>query len=232
VNIINWLLLAMAAILNWLLTDTGGADAELSEKEELPGYEEPGNPWFETIMKIVIYTVLAAVAITAVVAIVIGIIKLVKFLKEKFSEGFNRSAGEKKIQFKEYEEETEIVKDEKAGLGLLKKRRRFQYNLKNLKNIPLSNDKIRYVYGFVLERLYHKKVDIEESDTPEQIIEKVNRQKNGEKLTKMGFDEFSRKYEIARYSGRQVEAESDLGKTGEAFEKAILDIKVEKKGNI
>jgi hypothetical protein len=104
-----------------------------------------------------------------------------------------------------------------------------QYNLKKLNEIPLAGEKIRYVYGFVLERLYHKHVEIEESDTQDEILSKVKKHRNGEKLAKMGFEEFTKKYHKARYSDKPVEEDENLVETGEKFEKGISSIKVEEK---
>ena len=106
-----------------------------------------------------------------------------------------------------------------------------RYNLKKLNEIPLAGEKIRYVYGFVLERLYHKHIDIEESDTPDEILAKVKQHRNGDKLAKMGFEEFTEKYHKARYSGKPIEDDEDLVQKGENFEKAVSSIQVEEKND-
>lgn len=228
IKVFNWMLRVMEAISDWLLADIIlEKTQDLTGPEKFDKLEKIERPWLEVLMKIVIYLVLGAVAIAAVISIVVVIIKAIKKLREILSEGFNRSVSEKKIKSKEYEEESEIVREELKGLNLKRRIRKYQYNLKNLKNIPLGSDKIRYVYGFVLERLYHKQIKINPSDTPEEIIEKIKNHKNGDELIKMGFDEFSKKYENARYSGREIDAGEDLEKKGEAFEKTVSDIKVE-----
>jgi len=104
-----------------------------------------------------------------------------------------------------------------------------QYNLKKLNDIPLAGEKIRYVYGFVLERLYNKQVDIDQSDTPEEILKKIKSHRNGENLVNMGFDDFTEKYRKARYSDKEVEVKENLTDTGEKFEKGVSAIHIDTK---
>ena len=135
--------------------------------------------------------------------------------------------AEKKIESKEYEEESVIVRDVENEDRFKGKRKKMQYNLKKLNDIPLAREKIRYVYGFVLERLYNKQVDIEQSDTPEEILKKIKSHRNGDKLAKMGFEDFTEKYRKARYSDKEIEIKENLAETGGKFEKGVSDIHVD-----
>lgn len=228
--VIGWLMVVMEKISSWLLIDIETeAIEETVEKEELELLPDVKRPWLETLLKIIMYVIVAAVAIAAVVSIVIIIIKTIKKIREKLSNNFNKSMAEKKIESNEYVEESQIVKDERNEDNIKSKKRKMQYNLKKLNDIPLAGEKIRYVYGFVLERLYHRHLEIEESDTPEEILEKVRKHRNGDKLASMGFEEFTEKYRKARYSGKEVEVDENLAETGGKFEKAVSNIQVNDK---
>jgi hypothetical protein len=230
--VFGWFLVMMEKLIELLMADTGGSPATSTpEKEELDLVPTPEKPWLETLMRIVIYVVLGLVAVAATAFIIYLLVKLVKIIRNKLSEGFNNTMKTKKIEFAEYEEENEIVRDEKNKDSLRSRKKKMQYNLKKLNEIPLAGEKIRYVYGFVLERLYHKHVDIEESDTPDEILEKVKKYRNGEKLAKMGFEEFTEKYHKARYSGKPIETDEDLAETGGRFEKGVSSIHVDEKKN-
>jgi hypothetical protein len=228
--VFGWFLVMMEKLISLLMAEPGGAPSTPTpEEEELDLVPTIERPWLEKLMRIAIYVILGLVAVAAAAFIIFLLVKLFKIIRNKLSEGFNNTMGKKKIEFAEYEEENEIVREEKNKDTLKARRKKMQYNLKKLNEIPLAGEKIRYVYGFVLERLYHKHVDIEESDTPDEILAKVKKHRNGEKLAKMGFEEFTRKYHKARYSDKPVEEDENLVETGEKFEKGISSIKVEEK---
>ena len=147
-----------------------------------------------------------------------------KKIRDKLQNNYNRSMVERRIESKEYEEESKIVRDTENKDRIKFKKRKMQYKLKKLNDIPIAGDKIRYVYGFVLERLYNKQVNIEQSDTPGEILKKVKSHRNGEKLAKMGFEEFTEKYREARYSGKEIEIDENITRIGEKFEKGISSI--------
>lgn len=228
--VIGWLMVVMEKITSWLLVEVETeAIEEVVEKEELDLLPDVKRPWLETFLKILMYIVVAAVAIAAVVSIVIIIIKTIKKIREKFQSNYNRSMAEKKIESKEYEEESAIIRETQNEDKIKSRRKKMQYNLKKLNEIPLAREKVRYVYGFVLERLYNKQVDIEQSDTPEEILKKIKSHRNGDKLAKMGFEDFTEKYRKARYSDKEVEIEENLTQTGGKFEKGVSDIRVDTK---
>lgn len=226
--VIGWIMVLMEKISSWLLIDIKTeAIEEAAEKEELELLPDIKRPWLETLLKVIMYVIVGAVIIAALVSIVVIIIKTIKKIREKLSNNFNRSMSEKKIESKEYEEESQIVKDEENKDNIRSKKKKMQYNLKKLNDIPLAGEKIRYVYGFVLERLYHKHVNIEQSDTPEEILARIKKHRNGDKLAKMGFEEFTEKYRKARYSGKEMEDDDKLAETGGKFEKAVSNIHVD-----
>ena len=226
--VIGWIMVLMEKISSWLLIDIETeAIEETVEKEELELLPDIKRPWLETLLKVIMYVIVGAVIIAAVVSIAVIIIKTIKKIREKLSNNFNRSMSEKKIESKEYEEESRIVRDEENKDNLRSKKKKMQYNLKKLNDIPLAGEKIRYVYGFVLERLYHKHVNIEQSDTPEEILVRIKKHRNGDKLAKMGFEEFTEKYRKARYSGKEMEDDDKLAETGGKFEKAVSNLHVD-----
>ncbi|MCK5759153.1 MAG: hypothetical protein KAH14_08670 [Clostridiales bacterium] len=227
--VIGWLMVVMEKITSWLLIDVPGDGAsELPlEEEDIELLPDVRRPWLETLLKVMMYVVVGAVAIAAVISIIKIIVKIIKKIREKFQNNYNRSMAEKKIESKEYEEESAIVRDVENEDRKIGKRKKMQYNLKKLNEIPLAREKIRYVYGFVLERLYNKQVDIEQSDTPEEILKKIKSHRNGDKLAKMGFEDFTEKYRKARYSDKEIEIKENLAETGGKFEKGVSDIRVD-----
>ncbi|MBN2557148.1 MAG: hypothetical protein JXB33_00185 [Clostridia bacterium] len=227
-RIINWSLAVMSAIMEWLLAEGDSLEREdLSEKEKLDEAVYPENPLLEKILKIIMYTLFAALAVAIVVVLVATIIKIIKKIAEKLRSNYNRSMSEKKVESKEYVEESEIIKDTANKDSLRRRKKKFRYSLKKLGDIPLAGDKVRYVYGFVLERLYHRQVAIEPSDTPEEIIGKIRRIRNGGSLNQMGFEEFTEKYRKARYSGKDIEPDENLLDKAEKFEKAISGLQTD-----
>ncbi|MCD6396825.1 MAG: hypothetical protein J7L71_04755, partial [Spirochaetaceae bacterium] len=173
--VLGWLMVVMEKIANFLLIDVpGDGAAELPLEKEKPDLlPDVRRPWLETLLKVFMYVIVGAVAIGVAISIVVIIIKTIKKIREKFQNNYNRSMAEKKIESKEYEEESAIVRDTENMDRFKYKKRKMKYNLKKLNEIPLAGEKIRYVYGFVLERLYNKQVDIEQSDTPEEILKKI-----------------------------------------------------------
>ncbi len=228
--IIGWLMVIMEKITSWFLIEIETeAIEEVAEKEELDLLPDVSRPWLETLLKVLMYVIIGAVVIAAVISIFVIIIKTIKKIREKFQSNYNRSMAEKKIESKEYEEESEIIRDTENMDRFKRKKRKMQYNLKKLNEIPLAGEKIRYVYGFILERLYNKQVDIEQSDTPEEILKKIKSHRNGDKLAKMGFEDFTEKYRKARYSDKEMEIEENLAETGGKFEKGVSNIQVDTK---
>jgi len=228
--VFGWILVIMEKITAFLLAtpETKGV-SEVIEKEELDFLPDVKRPWLEALLKVLMYVIVGAVIIAAAISIVVIIIKTIKKLREKFQNNYNRSMAEKKIEAKEYEEESAIVKNAENEDRFKGKRKKMQYNLKKLNDIPLAGGKIRYVYGFVLERLYNKQVDIDQSDTPEEILKKIKSHRNGENLVNMGFDDFTEKYRKARYSDKEVEIKENLTETGGKFEKGVSAIHIDTK---
>ena len=220
---ITWIFMAMEKISDWLIVDIPSMDRQPLEKVDdlVEGELITRPPWIEVFMRILMYTLFAAVCIALIAAIIGFIVKLVKKIRESMRISYNKKASETRSSSDEYVEETEIVKEERNNSILRTKKKKLVYNLRELGNIPLAADKIRYLYGFVLERLYHRHIKIEASDTPEEILEKVSKVRNGRKLSEMGFEEFTQSYERVRYGRKDMVPDDNLVKKGEGFEKAI-----------
>jgi|GEM_PF-3590225 len=229
-NFIAWFFALLEKISDWLIADIPDMEREPIEKidELIEGERTVTRPWMQTLLKIIMFVLLGAVVIGLLLAIIGFIVKLVKKIRESMRLSYNRKASEKRTSSEEYVEESEIVKDERNNSKLRSRKRKYKYNLRELGKIPLAADKIRYLYGFVLERLYHKHISIEESDTPEQILGRIKGAENGEKLEKMGFAEFTQNYERVRYGKKDVELKENLVKKGESFEKAVSSMSEDK----
>lgn len=230
-KLIAWFFGVLEKISDWLIADIPDMDREPLDKIEdlVEGETIVRPPWVEMFMKILMYTLFAAVCIVLLLAIIGFIVKLVRKIRESMRLSYNRKASETRTSSDEYVEETEIVKEERNNSSLRTRKKKLVYNLKYLGKIPLASDKVRYLYGFVLERLYHRHISIEESDTPEEILNKVKAADNGINLTKTGFAEFTESYERVRYGRKNIALDENLIKKGEVFEKAISSMTEGKK---
>ncbi|MBN1623990.1 MAG: hypothetical protein JXN10_07600 [Clostridia bacterium] len=228
---ISWFFMVLEKISDWLIADIPFIEREpMDQVEDLVEGEVVVRPaWVVMFMKILMYTLLAAVCIVLLLAIIGFIVKLVKKIRESMRLSYNRKANETRTSSDEYVEETEIVKEERNNSSLRARKKKMIYNLRDLGKIPLASDKVRYLYGFVLERLYHRHISIKDSDTPEEVLDKVKAAGNGANLTKMGFAEFTESYERVRYGRKNIALEENMIKKGEGFEKAIASMTEEKK---
>lgn len=227
----GWLLVVMEKISDWLIADIPHMDRdELPVESEKPDIlPDVERPFLAALLKVMMFVVIGIVAVAAVILLVRLVKNIIKKLRDKFSSNYNRSMADRKVESKEYEEESSIVRETENEDKFKKRRKKNKYNLKKLNDIPLAGEKIRYVYGFVLERLYNKQVDIEESDTPEEILIKIKKHRNGKKLAKMGFEEFTEKYRKARYSDKEIVVDENLADEAGKFEKGISSIHVDTK---
>jgi len=124
----------------------------------------------------------------------------------------------------EYIEESEIIKV-RDGLTIRKK---YKYTKESLNKISDINKKIRYLYGFILERLYRSEIKIKTSDTPKEIQHLMCKYERGEKLDEIGFNEFTDIYRKVRYGGKKVQFEQNVVELARKYEKRISDIGTEK----
>lgn len=161
-------------------------------------------------MLILVLFVLFIIAVIAIIAFAIHIIK----------KGLNLSVSESGQQIIEYDEENEIIKTE-AGITI---RKRFKYTRRGLGQLSGDTEKIRYLYGFILERLHNRKLSIKYSDTPKEIHRKIRQYANGKKLDDIGFNELTEKYRKVRYGNKSVLFEIDTSDLAEKYERVIESI--------
>lgn len=206
-SIINFVYKGVEGFTIWLLNNPKAgrvpdeADRELSEFSFGAGQ----STLFDTIVLVIL-----ALVLIIVISVIVIIIK-----KQKL-------AGQKPVIMDqdEFNENIEIIK-ERLHLNLRKK---FTYTLKGFDDIKDVGGKTRYLYGFIIERLYYKKVRITISDTPDDIMHKVFKCDNGQLLEKLGFEELTEKYRRVRYGGKKVKFDGDLGRMAEAYERVIKNI--------
>ncbi len=212
IRIGNWLYAVLAKFTIWLLNDPqqGSASEETKKRLQETTFEFSDKPVWEIIFVLTLIIIL----ITIIILAFIGIKKsLNKMLKKNIINYDN---------LEEFDEESDIVRDRLR----LKLREKFKYTLEKLDEIDDSGEKVRYLYGFVLERLYHYKIDISKSDTTEEIINKILTHENGQDLAEKGFSELTGKYRRVRYGNKKVDIGKELHQLGEVMEKAIKDLVV------
>ncbi|MCD6321692.1 MAG: DUF4129 domain-containing protein, partial [Clostridiales bacterium] len=90
-----------------------------------------------------------------------------------------------------------------------------------------NREKIRYLYGFILERLFHRKIKIKLSDTPQEILETVLNYSNGQQMNQIGFQNLTEIYRQVRYGNKDVEINGDIVEIAGKYEKTISEIHTE-----
>lgn len=155
------------------------------------------------------------------VAIIIFLIwTVIRLLKKSINISIGSGDLDKVI---EYDEEHEIIKTD-TGVVI---KRKYKYTRRGLSAQKDDSSRIRYLYGFILERLNRRKINIDDSDTPREIRRKILRYSNGEKLDEIGFRELTEKYIKVRYGHKTVKLESNILLMADQYEKAIISIAID-----
>ncbi len=208
VKFTNWIYVVVAKFTIWLLNDPQPGSA--TEKTNSPRPDSTFEYSDKPVLEVVLVIVILAVLLAAIFSIAIIIKKSIR----------KPTINNRTIDFNEFDEESEIVREARR----LNLRKKFKYTLEELDEVDDSGEKIRYLYGFILERLYHYKINIAKSDTPEEIIHKILLCENGQELSDKGFDELTEKYRRVRYGKKSVDFDKELRQLGEVMEKAIEDL--------
>ena len=145
--------------------------------------------------------------------------------KHKTQKEIERSKRIKRdTENEEFEEIVEFTKDKAR-----RKRQkviRYRYSLRELKNLDTYKEKVRYLYGFALERLKYKNVKISKADTPEEIVDKLGTYENGNKLVDNVFKDFTDEYINVRYGNKETGQDENFMEKADAVDKGIEGIKV------
>lgn len=200
---------------------------EVAETDTAPVYDtESVSPFLRTVL-IVLISLLAAAILYFLVK---KLIQLFKWLFEKINDTFT---GGKIQKNEEKNEEFEDINEFVKSKPVHEKRKpiyRFRYTLRELANITQYRDKVRYLYGFALERLKFKDIEITRSDTPEEILDKINAVENSHELTETVFNDFTGEYISVRYGDKDSEDAKAVDKKAEMVDKGIANIKATQKG--
>lgn len=228
-NSIEWLFEMLAKIMNSLLafTEIPPSEAVSEDFNQFLGGEAVQTSLF---VKILIYTFAALFCIAILIVIFIGIrivVRAIRKLLGNLSGMGNSNSADKKIKTKEYEEESEIIKSSKLK-EVYHRENKYLYTLKGLEQLESDEEKLRYLYGFALERLIIQNVGIMKSDTPIQILDRIAQQKGGLELNNEQFSKFTEEYRRVRY-GYKPSMKIDFIEKGKELEKRISDIKVSNK---
>jgi len=153
-------------------------------------------------------------------------IRAIKNMLDNLS-GVGNKVKSKKVRTKEYEETSEILKKTKTE-NVKIKIPKYLYTIKGLQKIENDNEKLRYLYGFALERLIYNHVDINKSDTPIQVLDRIVVNKGGLELNEAQFNKFTEEYRRVRY-GYKSTMIKDFAKEAVELEKRIEALKVLKR---
>jgi hypothetical protein len=198
----------------WLLKDSDAERIVEESEKELPKLSSGAGQ--STLFDVIFITLLIIILVTAI-SISVIMIKRHKLTKIKIPAG----------NPEEFDDDSEII-IEKLHLKLGK---RFHYTIKELEKIEDMGERTRYLYGFIIERLYYKKVSILKSDTPDDILHKAFECDNGNLLEDLGFEELTEKYRRVRYGSKKSQFDGDMCEVAREYERVILSFYGEGKGN-
>lgn len=183
---------------------------------EMPDHQKDlPREWAKSDVPFQIVKILMVIAVlTVLTAIILTVIKALSARK-------GGKPGRLKInENAEYMEETEIIRDRIR----LSHKRKNRYTTEGLRKIADPSGKTRYLYGFILERLYLRKVKIKPSFTPGEICTKALSCRGGAGLAGIGFEEFTEIYRNVRYGGKKVRLSTDPVEMAAVYEKIISEM--------
>ena len=211
-SLINATYRVLERFTNWLLNNP-----EVGKVVEEDDIELSGSLYYlgKSVALDVVVIIVILIVLIIVISFVVVMIKNQKLIKDK----------KELDEIDEFDEESAIIR-EKLHLHLRKK---FTYTIKEFEVLEEVEEKTRYLYGFIIERLYYKKVSILKSDTPDDIMHKVFKCDDGKLLEKLGFEEFTEKYRQVRYGDKKIQFEGDMSRMAEAYERIIMSFHNEAK---
>jgi large-conductance mechanosensitive channel len=232
----DWIIRSSFALINWIINQFYKLYKEIDVEEVTqvaedviedgpPAVAPPLNPVARTI-----FIVIASLVIAIVIFFLVKkIIQLIRWITEKASD--TMSTGKRKKKDIENEEFEEIVEDldKKKDKSRLRRAPKFKYTINGLKGLDTYKEKVRYLYGYALERLMIKKIEISKADTPEQILEKLNQQEHGDEFANDMFDEFTDEYIDVRYGDKDKLQDESLNDKADMLDRGINKIKPNKK---
>ncbi len=233
----DWLLRTMFNMLNWFLNIFAGLykdiDVDPSEITQVPGVEEDFIPQIDPPMNPIVQTILiviGALTVAMVVYVLVkNIIKLVKWLSEKTQDAVTGGKKEvKAVKDEEFEEIIEFLSDKKPQESKRWKPK-YKYNLSDLKNLESYKEKVRYLYGYTLERLKHKNFQLNKGDTPEEIVQKFVTSEESNILSEGIFQEFTDEYIQVRYGDKDSHENIDyIDQQSKVIDQGINQVKTKK----
>lgn len=191
----------MSRIMEFLLVEVGGEQIPPLVDVVEPVEQVPMSPWITYML----YILLGTAALVALIFLIIFSVRIIRRVIKAIvasSDLAKRATKERKVFTLEYEEETEIVKMDKMEVPEQKKRK-CQFTLKDLAQIRNNQERIRYVYGYVLERLRIREMAAP-SDAPDEILDKLTGFAGWERLQRDGFPELTEEYSRVRYGGKET----------------------------
>jgi len=235
-KISDWIIKSAFALINWIINQFYKLYKEIDVEQVTEVAEdvvENGPPQMSPPLNPVAKTILIVIA-SLVIAIVIyflvkKIIQLIKWIAEKANDTFTGGSRVKKdVDNEEFEEIVEFLKDKKQS-NRSKRAPKFKYTISSLKALDTYKEKVRYLYGFALERLRYKKVNVTKADTPEQIVDKLMNYENGDILVNDVFEDFTEEYIKVRYGNKEPSVKEDIMNKASAVDDGIDRIKIKEK---
>lgn len=145
-------------------------------------------------------TELSLVAVIILIIIIaICFVALVMIIKYLLTIRLKRKLKTKRGLYigKEYEEEISYVKENQER----HRKRSKQYTRKGIASLNNEQEKIRYLYGYFLERLYSNNNSITRSNTPSEILCKIEQHR---KFKRAVYKDLTKDYIYVRYGYKKV----------------------------
>lgn len=200
----------------WLLERIGpdGAQIEnpgMEEESMTPVMSAPPSPYLNLIFNILKYFIAFYLLYRLVPVIVRNIPVIASKLAALFRKLFRIKKENGAYMESDYVDVAEIVLPERRGKTVRVARRRKRRTARHLRKITDPAEKIRYMYGLILDILPARGIKPEASDTTAEILSKTAREKD-----LGGLHPFTAIYDKVRY-GDAVPDNETLGKAEEYY---------------
>jgi hypothetical protein len=230
-RVLGFLIILFMKLLALLMPagEEGGAQHEQGQMPELPKDESTGNPILDLIFKIVFIILAGYILYKALPVVLRKLRSLVLKLIEMVKKLFVPESKETQKQVDEYSDEVEILNASKKPENKHSRGKKARRDLKGLKKISNPVEKIRYMYGLILDMLNSEKQLVKHGDTPREICIKsreiIERSESAECIKSMEctdsiecMESLTHSYETVRYGDRMPDT-GELLKAEENFKK-------------
>ena len=209
---VRTIIIAVVSLLEKITPDTGG-DSGMSGPEELaPQFgEAPPSPYLDLVFNILKYFIVLYLSYKLVCLIISKIPAIVTALAKLLRKLFRIRTDKQDYEGSDYIDEAEIVLPERAERDGRRARKSKRRTARQLRKIKDPVERVRYMYGLILDTLPLRGIKPLPSDTTAEILAKAGGTD--------GLHPFTAIYDHVRYGGMVPDKET-LAKAEAHYEKA------------